>query len=269
MNKWLKISSITAIVLTVGAASTFGFASAQEPTDQEDGFRGRGRGEHRHGPVIEGMRETMKEAMAEALGVTVEDLEAAKADRTSIRDLAEAQGVDFAEVQAAMEAAHQEAVQEALAAGTITQEQADQMLERGFGKRGHGRHGGKGGLLRTEEARAEMKETLAGALGITVEELEAARESGQRLSEIAEANGVDMADVEATMKDAAKAQITQAVEDGTITQEQADQMIERLENSEGFKGFGRGKGRRGPGRSAPNDGDTNFQPFNSPQGGEA
>lgn len=115
---------------------------------------------------------------------------------------------------------------------------------RGFGfARGFG---GFGGSWATFDAVAE-------ALGLTPEQLFSELHSGKTLEEIAEEKGVDIQKVyEAAraarvqqMKDA----IRQAVEEGRMTQEQADWLLEGLEK--GYfpmgRGFGFGRGFRCPG----------------------
>ena len=103
-----------------------------------------------------------------------------------------------------------------------------------------------------------MSQTLADVLGMTVEELEAALEEGQTVSEIAAAQGVELADVVAALMAPRVERLEEAVAGGTITQERADWMIEqmteqmtwRLENaSQGFGGFGGGCGMMGGGFS--------------------
>ena len=97
----------------------------------------------------------------------------------------------------------------------------------GFGPRGGG-FGLAGGGQWT------MFDTAAEALGLTPEELFAELRAGKSLDEIAEAKGVDVQTVYDAMNaargEAMQQALQQAVEDGRITQEQADQMIERLEN---------------------------------------
>jgi hypothetical protein len=84
--------------------------------------------------------------MAEALGISVEDLEAAKEDGTRIRDLVEELGLDMETVRENLEAAHQAAIEAAVEDGVITQEQADQLGEFDHkGPRGHGPGRGFGG----------------------------------------------------------------------------------------------------------------------------
>ena len=98
----------------------------------------------------------------------------------------------------------------------------------GFGGRDMGGFAWSGGGMWT------MFDTAAGTLGLTPEELFAELRAGKSLAEIAEAKGVDVQKVydavNAARGEAMKQAIEQAVEDGRLTQEQADQMLERLEN---------------------------------------
>ncbi len=69
------------------------------------------------------------------------------------------------------------------------------------------------------------------------------------ISKFADNLGVSEDEVEAALEETQKQMIDEAVEAGTITQEQADQMTERIESGEvcGFMGFGGGHGPGGPG----------------------
>jgi hypothetical protein len=99
---------------------------------------------------------------------------------------------------------------------------------RGMGGFGRGGFGWAGGGQWT------VFDTAAEALGLTPEELFAELHAGKSLDEIAEAKGVDVQTVHDAMNvardEARKQAIQQAVEDGRLTQEQADQMLERQEN---------------------------------------
>jgi hypothetical protein len=183
-------------------------------------------------------------------------------------ELAEALGITVAELQAAYQEAWTAAINQAVADGLLTQEQADQLLLEGNGGfRGH--HGLFG---------SDTDEYLADALGISVEELQAARAevTAARLAELVEAgvitqeqadlaaaqqavqNYVDREALQAAVQDAYETAIAQAVADGAITQAQADQLLERLQSSSlqgfgfgGFGGFGRGGHHDGGFRGGP------------------
>lgn len=86
------------------------------------------------------------EILAEVLGMTVEELAAAKEAGTSIDALVAEAGLDKETVRTAMQTAITEAVEQAVTDGTITQEQADLILTppappQNAGKPEHGHHG--------------------------------------------------------------------------------------------------------------------------------
>jgi hypothetical protein len=94
--------------------------------------------------------------MAEALGISTDELLAAREDGTTLHDLMDELGLDPEDVSDAAQAGYEEAVQDAVNSGVITQAQADEILDTGFGgfffdgPRGFRRHGGgffPGGLL--------------------------------------------------------------------------------------------------------------------------
>ena len=161
--------------------------------------------------------------------------------------LAEVLGISEEELQAAVTTARNAALDQAVADGEITQEQADRMKEEGAG-RGWGPLG-KG---------ADHDAALAEALGITLEELQSAKaEVQQRLLDEAVAAGEitqEEADLMAArqalqeylrdkMQTAYETAVAQAVTDGVITQAQADQILS--EDGQGMFDFGMGGGPRG------------------------
>ena len=145
-----------------------------------------------------------------------------------------------------------------------------------------GTRGMRGGEMNAD--RTEQNAVLAEALGMTEDELQAARDAGQTLTEIAEAQGVDLDTLQATLSadrlEAMKTTLAEKVAAGDITQEQADAMLEKMESGDfpgrggmmggqdgsrdGMRGHpgGRGGMRGVPGNSTPDstapDG-TNFQ----------
>lgn len=161
MKKLFKISLVGLLVVGAVAVLMTGIALAQEetPTTPENtlpapGMRGFGRG-------LGG--ETGLAAAAEALGMTTEELSAELWAGKTLADIAEEKGVDLVElqatvqsaVQAARVSAMQDAINQAVEAGTITQENADWLLEGieqgfipgfGFGLGGRGGHGRSGGM---------------------------------------------------------------------------------------------------------------------------
>ncbi|HXF86395.1 MAG TPA: hypothetical protein VNK49_13500 [Anaerolineales bacterium] len=98
-------------------------------------------------------------------------------------------------------------------------------------------------------------EAVAKVLGMTTDEVLSALQSGKTLLDLANEKGVAIEDVQAALQAVRVAEmrdaIAQAVEDGTMTQEKADWLLEGLDK--GFigggdgLGWGRGWGMRGLG----------------------
>ncbi len=129
MNKFWKITGVVAVIVAVIAFTGVMAAFAQGP-NQPDGVTPLGRQFGQNGAgtglgLIAVDEATMHAAIAEALGLDVDVFEAAVAEGKTPSILAVELGVDFAEVQAAMDSVHQEALAQAVLDGTITQEQAD------------------------------------------------------------------------------------------------------------------------------------------------
>ncbi len=269
MNKFLKIAGISALVAVVGVVTVSAVAFAQEPP-WKPSFRskmplhgpfGGGRGHGIDGPLgisfeeAQTYREQMGEAFAEALGISVEELEAAIAEEQTPCEIVEAQGLDAAEVWDATASARQELLQQAVADGLLTQRQADWISERmadhnpgewcdgdgppAFfdGRRDHGldsllRHRPFGtmgaGFEEAQAYREDIGQAFAEALGMSVDELEAAIAEGQTACEIIEAQDLDPAEVWEATEDARQDILQQAVADELLTQGQANWISERM-----------------------------------------
>lgn len=130
--------------------------------------------------------------------------------------LADALGITVDELLAARETANQAAIEQAIAEGLITQEQADAMQAR-----------------KTLTTYLDRDTLLAKALGMSLEDLQAAYAGGETLTTLMNAKGLDAAAVREKLQTAYTDALAQAVEDGVITQEQADEM------SQDGHGFGR------------------------------
>jgi hypothetical protein len=204
------------------------FADGERPDDFEN----------RPGPAA--MMDGIQAALADALGVSVEELEAAQAEAQAAR------------------------LADAVEAGDITQEEADAILDGEFPGRTGGR--GPGGMM---PGRASGDEYLANVLGITVEELQTAHEEARTVAfqqlideglvppdgplsdggrpggrgefapmwsmnemveRLADALGVSVEELQAAHEAALSTTAEQAVGEGLLTQEQADQIL----NGDGF-----------------------------------
>jgi hypothetical protein len=147
-------------------------------------------------------------------------------------------GITVAELEAAKETAREAALAQAITDGLITQEQVDLMAA--------------GQALREY---LDQDAVLADLLGLTVEELEAAKEGGS-IRDLIEASGLTQEEIMTAMQEARETAVAQAVADGVITQEQADQ-LQAMSGHGDFGGPRGGHGRGGFGGSRggefPND----------------
>jgi ribosomal protein S20 len=169
--------------------------------------------------------------------------------------LATALGITTEELETAYQAAAAEALNQAVEAGLITQEQADQYAADGLLRR-HFR------ILHNSDI--DYQSLLAEALGITTGELQAAQlQAFNAAIDQAVADGVltqEKADLlkgrralhasetfQASMNSAYEEAVNQAVSDGVITQAQADQLLENAAGKNLFGRMGLGKfiGRHG------------------------
>jgi hypothetical protein len=220
-----------AALLALGGAFMFSTNSvAAQVTDTVTETQMLHRGGGRHGNGIRPNREAQAQVVADALGITVEELEAAKEAGTSLDELAAANGTTVEAVHAAVEAAHIANINDAVANGDITQEQADAMIERIT------LHQLAGQIFSKDDAKA----AAAAALGITVEELDAAKEAGT-LRDLVEESGVD---VRAAVDAAREAAIDSALASGQITADQAAALREMPAGKGGHGGPG-GRGGHG------------------------
>ncbi|MFQ5418732.1 MAG: hypothetical protein ACE5EY_00065 [Anaerolineae bacterium] len=139
MNKFMKIAGIVAVLVTVVAlvGATAVFAQGPVTPDNMPGagqMQGHGSGVGLNLMAVD--EADMHAAIADALGLTPEAFEAALADGQTPYTLAQELGIDFADIQAAMDAVHAAALEQAVSDGLITQEQADWMLGRQAGHNG-------------------------------------------------------------------------------------------------------------------------------------
>lgn len=151
------------------------------------------------------------------------------ADTNWLENLAEALGITVQQLEDAQEQAYAASVADAVAAGQITQAQADQILAN-----------------RALKSYIDRQAILATGMGMTADELEAALAEGRSVSDLMDERGIDAATLQANVQAAYEAAVQQAVTDGVITQAQADEILA----DDGFSLFGRGGrgGHHGGGR---------------------
>jgi len=169
-------------------------------------------------------------------------------------------GLDQTKLTDAIKQAETETIDQALQDGNLAKNQADEMKQRvqngdtgflgGFGGRGFGGPGGGGpggpgprgmggvNMQTVEQAAADK-------LGLTLDDLRTQIHSGISLADIAKDKGVSETDVRSAMAAAAKTQLDQSVKDGKLTQTQADDVLQQIQQG-GSPAFGPGpRGRLG------------------------
>jgi hypothetical protein len=240
VSKFWKVAAVVMFVSLLGVAVVGAVVMAQEP---EDGA-----------PFPFDFRAKLHEAIAGVLGIGVE------------------------EYDAAVEKARGQVLDEAVVEGWLTEEQAEGMQERadlGFGPGMHGgfygpRGGtfgpgrGPGGMMGGPEN--SLMGVAAEALDMTVQELVDALEDGTSIADMAREKGVEPQTIADAFVAEHKEWLASAVEDGRMTQQQADWMLERMQEQVqehleelvplgggpggcwGGEQGGFGPGRMGPGR---------------------
>ena len=209
---WKRIGLFAGLIALVGVLALGTVAFAQD-TDDETVW-----------PF--NLRQKMHEAIAGVLGI----------------------GVD--EYDAAVETAQGQLLEEVVAEGVLTQEQADQLLERmegdfGFRSMPFGR-GGMGDRM-DDRMGDRMGDRMDGRMGgwmggpenslvsvaaeqlnLEVDDLLAELQDGKSIADVAEAQGVDPQTIADAYIAKVSENLAEAVAEERITQEQADQMLERM-----------------------------------------
>jgi hypothetical protein len=141
MKKVLSIGVVLFVALAVLGVAGIAYAQSQTPPDPDAPFYGPGMmrrnggfgagmmgrwGDGGFGPMHTGM----VEAFAEALGLSPEEIETRLDAGESMYAIAQSQGLSNEEFFSLMVDARTKALEQAVADGVLTQEQADWMLER-------------------------------------------------------------------------------------------------------------------------------------------
>lgn len=146
MKMFLKVSAIAAaVVLVAGVGASV--AAAQGQTPPPPGWAGPCQGEAAGGAgvgILSQYEDVLHAKLADALGMSVSNFEAARDDGQTLYQIAQDQGVDMDAIAQAMADGRQAMIDQALADGVITQSQAEWLSQRGaMGQMGQGagRHG--------------------------------------------------------------------------------------------------------------------------------
>ncbi len=260
--RWLTILALMALLVVGGAGAVAAAGNQHGP-----GFRRIARGNFgsilRHkGPGYADFaqrtdlfdKEALAAAAARALGVNPDELKAAAQEgRDSIQALLGAAGLEFSDVKTAVDTEIETQLAAAVEAGTLTQDEMNAILSRDLSRMdlGRGRHGRIGEwmwLTAPIDAQAVLQAAAEDA-GLNADELLAALAEGRSaVDTFLEANDTTSAEFEAALDTAWQQAIADAVEAGTLTEEQADRLNRKGDFGHGLGG-GRHHGRHGHGWS--------------------
>jgi polyhydroxyalkanoate synthesis regulator phasin len=172
-----------------------------------------------------------------------------------LNKLAQNLNIDRPTLDNALKTTAKQEVDSAVAAGRITQDQANQIEQRiengqvpfglgaGFGRR----FGGGGGEV--AQCRSGAGSAVAGALGISQGDLQQARANGESIAQIAQDHGKTVADLRTAVEDSVKSCLDQQVQSGSLTQQQEQNILQRIQNGRfpGGPGNGGSRQHRSPG----------------------
>jgi len=267
MNKklllWVAAGLAAFAIVGVGV---FGVVSAQTPTQTPVPGAGQGTGSGMRGGMKGGeikggmmgsaaqtfMQDEAEKVFAAKLGLTVEEVATRlKAGETHAK-IAESKGITGEAYTALVKEVNTKAIDAALAAGKITQAQADEMKTRYTAFPLWGADlGGKRGLVERFDVfdkagglKDSMLKAFADKLGLTVDDVTARIKAGETYAKIAESKGITADKLPAFMQDVCSQAIDAAVKAGTLTQAQADAMKTRMQNNDWDEMWG-GKGMMG------------------------
>jgi len=182
--------------------------------------------------------------LADALGMSVKDLNTAIKGGKTIAQLAQEKGVSLDSLVTAVTSKRAQALQKAVQDGKLTQDQADKALSTlKTGVTQWFNTGKRPDILQDKKQVRQTVDDVAKQLGMTADELKAALKSGKTLAQLAQEKGVSLDSLVTTLDAQRTAKIQQDVQSGKITQDQANQMLEklkqnltkRLENGKGAK----------------------------------
>lgn len=197
-----------------------------------------------------------------------------KAENTILADAAKRLNVAPDKLHAALGAAEDAQLDQAVKNGDLTRKQADAIKQRRkasgavlgprFGGRepdfrggprmhGPGGPGGPGpGLMHPGRRGLGLFSDLSKALGLSDKELVAKLRDGKTVADVAKAQGKSLGDVRAAVKAAAKTRTDSAGKNGDLTRKQADALLQRVDkrlehlDKAPRMGFGGRRGQRMP-----------------------
>jgi len=171
-----------------------------------------------------------------AIAATGDD-KAKQTEDSILSDAADQLGVDSSDLRSALSDAEIAQIDKAVEHGDLSNEEADAIKEHmqdsglvlglpGGPMGPRGMHGPPDMFF----GGPPVFDAIAGELGITQERLQRQLLSGKTMRQIAEANGKTLADVKSAAKDAIEEDIDEEIQEGDLTEKQANRLREDLPN---------------------------------------
>ena len=240
-SRVLAATALAAALAGGGVLGVTAVAGAQTGGDRPPADADRPPGGH--GPGLD--------AAAKALNLSVDDLRSKLGDNKTIAQVAQEQGVDVQTVIDAMVADATAHVDQAVQDGKLTADQANErkanLQERITKLVNEGKPKGEG------RGHGPKLDAAAKALGVSTDELRAQLQNGKTIAQVADDHNVDKQKVIDAMVKDAQDHIDQAVQDGKLTADQANERKSELKDRiTTLVDDGPQKGRdRGPGGPPP------------------
>ncbi|MBC7077518.1 MAG: hypothetical protein H5T92_04340, partial [Synergistales bacterium] len=144
-------------------------------------------------------------------------------------------GLEKSRLEEAVKQTELQLLDEAVQQGRLTADQAQKIRERieaGDVLPLGPFHGPRGG-----PCRGDRLESVARVLGMSADELKVELDQGKTIEDIAKEKGLTLEQLHQKVLEAKIQEIQQAVKDGKLSQDKADQLIQRLQNAPLGKGF--------------------------------
>lgn len=243
MKKMLA-TLVTVTVLGAGGLAVASAAESPQGSTPSSASASKATGRAGHNGVRAKMRRLAFTTAAGTIGISPADLLKAMKGGHSIADVAAAHGVESQKVVDAVVSALDARIQLAVTRGRITSDQATK-LEQAVATRAPKLVDAKPKQLRRHRIVAGAIDLSAKTIGVTPEVLRQAIASGQSVSDVATAHGVDPKTVVIALVTAGEARIDQAVANHHLDAARAAKLKARLpQMAQRFVDFTRGAARQ-------------------------
>jgi hypothetical protein len=173
-----------------------------------------------------------------------------------LNSLAQNLGINRSTLDGALKTTAKQQIDQAVATGRMTRDQADKIKQRidsgpsplglgiGFGRFARGGAGPDRAAMGA--CGSSVQQAVTSTLGVSPSDLQQARRSGESVSQIAQDHGKSLQDLQTAVTTAMKGCLDTQVQAGTLTADQEQKILQRVQNGSDFLGrAGRGQGHHG------------------------